>query len=160
MFFCEEKTNGPRICGMTVFVIVLPKWSGSTVRVAGPLVWLDRLFVAWTFTEKKYCVPSARPVITHCKTVQIEVKTGHIFLTMESYESQHMHTLRCLINGRGVLEFQKFVNIGNEWKKRHQCLILMLNLRVSKRTKSENSKNKVIIKRVSNISINWVNLSK
>ena len=56
--------------------------------------------------------------------------------------------------GEGVLEFQKFVNIGNEWKKRHQCLILMLNLRVSIRTKSENSKNKVIIKRVSNISIN------
>ena len=54
--------------------------------------------------------------------------------------------------GEGVLEFQKFVNIGNEWKKRHQCLILMLNLRVSIRTKSENSKNKVIIKRVSNIN--------
>ena len=56
--------------------------------------------------------------------------------------------------GEGVLEFQKFVNIGNEWKKRHQCLILMLNLRVSKQTRSEASKNKVIIKRVLNISIN------
>ena len=58
------------------------------------------------------------------------------------------------MGGRGVLEFQKFVNIGNEWKKRHQCLILMLNLRVSKQTRSEASKNKVIIKRVLNISIN------
>ena len=36
----------------------------------------------------------------------------------------------------------------------------MLNLKVSKRTRSEVSKNKVIIKRVSNISINQVNLSK
>ena len=36
----------------------------------------------------------------------------------------------------------------------------MLNLKVSKQTKSEASKNKVIIKRVSNISINLVNLSK
>ena len=39
-------------------------------------------------------------------------------------------------------------------KKRHKCLILMLNLKVSKETKSEAGKNKIIIKRVSNISIN------
>ena len=123
-------------------------WHDRFCNRVAKMEWLDRArgwttSVAWPFTEKKYCVPSVRPVITPCKTVQIEVKTGHIFLTMESYESQHMHTLRCLINGRGVkingvrgvLEFQKFVNIGNEWKKRHQCLILMLNLRVSKRTK-------------------------
>ena len=89
--------------------------------------------------------------------MQIKVKTGHICLTMESYDSQHMYTLRCPINGRGVeingggLEFQKSVNIGYEWKKRHKCLTLMLNLRVSKRTKSEASKDKIIIKRVSNI---------
>ena len=36
--------------------------------------------------------------------------------------------------------FKKFVNIGNEWKKRHECLILMLNLTVSKQTRSEASK--------------------
>ena len=46
------------------------------------------------------------------------------------------------------------VNIGNEPKKGHKCLILMLNLKVSKQTTSEASKNKVIIKRVSIISIN------
>ena len=31
LFFCEGKTNGTRICGITVPVIVLPKWSGSAV---------------------------------------------------------------------------------------------------------------------------------
>ena len=46
------------------------------------------------------------------------------------------------------------INIGNEWKKRLKCLILMLNLKVSKQARSEVSKNKVIIKIVSNISIN------
>ena len=71
-----------------------------------------------------------------------------------------MHTLRCLINGRGVLEFQKFVNIGNEWKKRHQCLILMLNLRVSIRTKSEASKNKVSNNQKSIKHINKLSKSK
>ena len=50
--------------------------------------------------------------------------------------------------------FKKSVNIGDEWKKRHKCLILMLNLTVNKRTRSEAGKNKVIIKRVSYISIN------
>ena len=32
--------------------------------------------------------------------------------------------------------FKKFVNSSNEWKKRHKCLILMLNLKVSKQTRS------------------------
>ena len=51
-------------------------------------------------------------------------------------------------------EFQKKnVNVGNEWKKRQKCLILMLNLKVRKQTKSEASKKKVIIKGASNISI-------
>ena len=36
----------------------------------------------------------------------------------------------------------------------------MLNLKVSKETRTEASKGKVVIKRVSNISINQVNLSK
>ena len=54
--------------------------------------------------------------------------------------------------GEGGRNFKKFVNIGNEWKKRHKCLVLMLNLKVSKRTRSEASENKVIIKRISNIS--------
>ena len=45
-------------------------------------------------------------------------------------------------------------------EKKDKCLILMLNLKVSKQTRSEASKNEVIIKRVSNISINSVNLSK
>ena len=53
-----------------------------------------------------------------------------------------------------TLKFQKSVNIGNKWKKRHECLILMLNLKVSKLVQSEASKNKVIMKRVSKISIN------
>ena len=34
-------------------------------------------------------------------------------------------------------------------EKSHKCLILMFNLKVSKQTRSEASKNKVIIKRVS-----------
>ena len=69
-----------------------------------------------------------------------------------------------LINGGGqnkwAWNFKKSVNIGNEWKKRHKCLTLMLSLKVSKQTRSEACKNKVIINRVSNISINLVNLSK
>ena len=36
----------------------------------------------------------------------------------------------------------------------HKCLKLMLNFKVSKQTRSEARRNKVIIKRVSNISIN------
>ena len=51
-------------------------------------------------------------------------------------------------------EFQRSVKIGNKWNERQKCLILMINLKVSKQTRSEASKNKVIIKRVSNISIN------
>ena len=39
--------------------------------------------------------------------------------------------------------FKKSVNIGNEWKKRHKCLILMLKLKVSKQTRSEACKNEV-----------------
>ena len=57
-------------------------------------------------------------------------------------------------NKRVGRNFKISVNISNEWKKRHKCLILMLDLKVSKQTRSEASKNKVIIKRVSNISIN------
>ena len=57
-------------------------------------------------------------------------------------------------NKRRCRNFKISVNIGNEWKKGHKCLILMLNLKVSKQTGSEASKNKVIIKRISNISIN------
>ena len=55
LFSCEGKTNGTRIGGMTLLVILLSKSSGSTVHVAWPLVWLDRLFVVWSFMEKKYC---------------------------------------------------------------------------------------------------------
>ena len=55
--------------------------------------------------------------------------------------------------GRGW-NFKKSFNIGNEWKKICKCLILMLNFKISKQTRSEASKTKVIIKRVSNISIN------
>ena len=46
----------------------------------------------------------------------------------------------------GGQNFKISVNIGNEWKRRHKCLILMLNLKVSKETRSEGSKNKVITK--------------
>ena len=42
--------------------------------------------------------------------------------------------------GKGVRHSNIFVNVGNERKKRHKCLILMLNLKVSKQTKSEASK--------------------
>ena len=62
-------------------------------------------------------------------------------------------SLSNLINGGGR-NFKISVNVGNEWKKRHRCLILMLNLRVSKQTRSEVRKNKVITKRVSKILIN------
>ena len=39
-------------------------------------------------------------------------------------------------------------------EKRDINVVLMLNLKVSKRTRSEASKNKVTVKRVSNIAIN------
>ena len=38
-----------------------------------------------------------------------------------------------------------------------KCLILMLNLKVSKQTQGEATKNKILIKTVSNTSINKVN---
>ena len=76
------------------------------------------------------------------------------------------YSRRCLINGevkinkgggeggRGVgISKYRLIWVMNE-KKRHKCLILMLNLKVSKQTRSEASKSKVIIKRISNISIN------
>ena len=63
-------------------------------------------------------------------------------------------SLSNLINRGGCQNFKISVNIDNEWKKRHECLILMLSLEVNKQTRSEASKSKVIIKRVSNISIN------
>ena len=44
------------------------------------------------------------------------------------------------------------ISVMNE--KRDKRLILMLNLKVSKQTRSETSKNKGVIKRVSDISIN------
>ena len=65
-----------------------------------------------------------------------------------------------IYGGRGERNFKISVNISNEWKKRHKCLILMLNLKVSKQATSEASKNKVIIKTISNILMNSVNLRK
>ena len=46
-----------------------------------------------------------------------------------------------------------FLSVMNEKRDINKYLILMLDLKVSKQTRSEASKNKVIIKRVSNISI-------
>ena len=79
--------------------------------------------------------------------------------------SVYVFSVFCLTIFLLVLIFVKF----NKWERRggglmnekkDKCLILMLNLKVSKQTRSEASKNEVIIKRVSNISINSVNLSK
>ena len=53
--------------------------------------------------------------------------------------------------GIGISE-NPLIPVTNE--KRDKCLILMLNLKVSKQRRNEASKNKVIIKRISNISIN------
>ena len=50
------------------------------------------------------------------------------------------------MNSGGGQNFKKSVNIGNERKKLHKCLILTLNLKVSKQTRNDGSKNKVIIK--------------
>ena len=57
-------------------------------------------------------------------------------------------------NERGVVGIFKspLTSVTNE--KRDKCLVLILNLKVSKQTRSEASKNKVIIKSVPNISIN------
>ena len=57
-------------------------------------------------------------------------------------------------NKWGFRNFKESVNIGNEWKKRHKCLILMLKLKVSKQTRSEVSKNKVSNNQKSITSIN------
>ena len=66
-----------------------------------------------------------------------------------------------LISGGRGLDISKYslISVMNE-KKRHECLILMFNLKVSKQTRSKASKNKVMIKRVSNVSTNSVKLSK
>ena len=49
-------------------------------------------------------------------------------------------------NKQGSQNFKSSFNNGNEWKKKHKCLILMLNLKVDKQTGSKASKNKVIVK--------------
>ena len=56
------------------------------------------------------------------------------------------------MNSGGGQNFKKSVNIGNERKKLHKCLILMLNLKVSKQTRNDGNKNKVIIKSVKHIN--------
>ena len=58
------------------------------------------------------------------------------------------------MNGGGEVGISKnpLISVMNE--KRDICLILMLNLKVSKKARFEASKGKVMIKRVSNISIN------
>ena len=43
----------------------------------------------------------------------------------------------------GDWNFKKSINIGNVYKKRHKCLIVILKLKASKQTRSESSKNKV-----------------
>ena len=52
----------------------------------------------------------------------------------------------------GGIGINLLISVMNE--KRDKRLILMLNLKVSKQTRSETSKNKGVIKRVSDISIN------
>ena len=59
-----------------------------------------------------------------------------------------------LKNGGKGFDISKYSLISVMNEKRNKYLILMLNLTVSKQTRSEASKKKVIIKRVSNISIN------
>ena len=54
--------------------------------------------------------------------------------------------------GFGILK-NPLISVMNQ-KKRHIYLVLMLNLKVSKQTRSEARKDKAIIKRVSNKSIN------
>ena len=52
----------------------------------------------------------------------------------------------------GGIGINLLISVMNE--ERDKRLILMLNLKVSKQTRSETSKNKGVIKRVSDISIN------
>ena len=52
----------------------------------------------------------------------------------------------------GGISKNPLILVMNE--KRDKCLILMLNIKVSKQTRSEATRNNAIIKRVSNISIN------
>ena len=52
----------------------------------------------------------------------------------------------------GGIGINLLISVINE--KRDKRLILMLNLKISKQTRSETSKNKGVIKRVSDISIN------
>ena len=81
----------------------------------------------------------------------IKMKLIH-YLAENGMYSSFYNTAK--FHGNGGRNFKKFVNIGNKERKRHKRLILMLNLKVSKQTRYEVSKNKIIIKRVSNISMN------
>ena len=79
--FCGGKTNDTWICGMIVLVIELPKWSGSTVRLSWPIVWLDRLrkkkiasrlaFLRFTFHWFLYCSNWKYQKYARCLTSQI-----------------------------------------------------------------------------------------
>ena len=63
------------------------------------------------------------------------------------------------MGGRGQ-KLKKSVNISNEWKKKHKCLILILKLKVSKKTRSEASKNKISNNQKSIKHINKLSKSK
>ena len=61
----------------------------------------------------------------------------------------------------GGRDFKNSVIIGNEWKKRHKYLILMLKLKVSEeQIRSEASKNKVSSNQKSIKHINKLSKSK
>ena len=60
---------------------------------------------------------------------------------------------RIKINEGGIgLSKYPLISVTNEIK-RHKCLILMLNLKVSKQTKSKANMNKVIIKSIKHIKL-------
>ena len=58
-----------------------------------------------------------------------------------------------LINGGMGFDISKYSLVSAMNEKRNKCLVLMLSLKVSKQRRSEASKNKVIMKRISYISI-------
>ena len=93
------------------------------------------------------------------RTFQQKVHSSLTLRCRINWESQNKprgwrSLLNLIIGGRGFdISIYSLISVMNE-KKRHKCLILMLNLKVSKESRSEASKDKIIIKKVSNISIN------
>ena len=104
-------------------------------------------YIAYCF-DSKFLPQTAK----HCWDVDHNFNLDQKLFIEKAWRSKKIYILwrilTLLTKLTGARNFRISVNIGNKWKKRHECLILMLKLKVSKQTRNEASKNKAIIKKL------------